>query len=82
MRDSEGRSWLSTKEAAEVLGVTQRTLYRLIDDGQLVAYQIGRVIRVQGEDIESYLQRSRIAPGDLRHLYEVDTSKKETKGAV
>src|SRR5690349_10550909 len=42
---SEPISWLSTAEAANRLGITPRTLYRFIDEGQLVAYRFGRVIR-------------------------------------
>ena len=34
--------WLGTPEAAERLGITQRTLYRLIDEGQVPAYKMGR----------------------------------------
>jgi excisionase family DNA binding protein len=62
--------WLGTREAAEQLGVTLRTLYRLIDDGEIPAYQIGRVIRVRVEDLTGYLAAARISPGDLRHLHE------------
>jgi excisionase family DNA binding protein len=67
----DGR-WLSSKDAAERLGVSLRTLYRLIDEGQLVGYQIGRNIRLRHEDLDDYVQRSRITPGDLRHLYQFD----------
>lgn len=77
--------WLSSKEAAERLGVSLRTLYRLIDEGQLVGYQIGRNIRLRHEDIDDYVQRSRIAPGDLRHLYqfeEIDTDLRSLSSAV
>ena len=61
--------WLSTKEASELLGVTLRSLYRFIDEGDLVAYKFGRVIRVQQADVENFIQASRIAPGSLEHLY-------------
>ena len=61
--------WLSTKECCSRLGVTVRTLYRFIDEGQLVAYQMGRVIRVQEPDLEKFIQSVRIAPGSLAHLY-------------
>jgi hypothetical protein len=30
---------------------------------------MGRVIRLQGQDIESFIERMRIAPGSLEHLY-------------
>lgn len=61
--------WLSTKEASERLGVTLRTLYRFIDEGQLAAFQFGRVIRLKATDIVDFIEGSRIAPGALKHLY-------------
>ncbi|MCL5973289.1 MAG: helix-turn-helix domain-containing protein [Actinobacteria bacterium] len=67
----EGK-WLSSKEAADRLGVSLRTLYRLIDEGQLVGYQIGRNIRLRHADLDDFVERSRITPGDLRHLYQFD----------
>ncbi len=67
--------WLSTKDAAELLGVTLRSLYRFIDEGDLVAYKFGRVIRIQEPDVEKFIQASRITPGSLEHLYP------EVKGA-
>jgi len=61
--------WLSTKEASEQLGVTLRSLYRFIDEGDLVAYKFGRVIRIQQSDVERFIEASRIPPGSLEHLY-------------
>lgn len=61
--------WLSTREACERLGVTLRTLYRFIDEGQVPAYKMGRVIRLQAGDITDFIERMRIAPGTLEHLY-------------
>ena len=62
-------SWLSTKEAAERLGVTLRSLYRFIDEGGLTAYKFGRVIRLKESDVDAFIEASRIAPGSLEHLY-------------
>ena len=61
--------WMSTGEAARRLGVTVRTLYRLIDEAELPAYKFGRVIRLQESEIDAFITRSRIAPGSLEHLY-------------
>jgi excisionase family DNA binding protein len=66
-------NWLSTKEAARRLGITTRTLYRLIDSGQIPAYKFGRVIRLQESEVHAFIDAARIEPGDLEHLY-VDTS--------
>ena len=61
--------WLSTKEAARQLGITTRTLYRLIDGGQIPAYKFGRVIRLQESEVAAFIEQARIAPGELEHLY-------------
>ncbi len=62
-------SWLSTREAAGQLGITTRTLYRLIDSGQLPAYKFGRVIRLKESEVETFVEAARIVPGELEHLY-------------
>jgi excisionase family DNA binding protein len=61
--------WLSTQDAAKRLGVTPRTLYRFIDEGQLPAYRLGRVIRLQLAEVDAFIERCRIQPGSLEHLY-------------
>ena len=66
---SDPIQWMGTREACERLGVTLRTLYRFIDEGQLPAYKMGRVIRVQASDVEDFIGRMRISPGTLEHLY-------------
>jgi len=68
MTQADG-DWLSTKEAAAALGLTPRTLYRLIDEGQLPAYRFGRVIRLKQTEINDFVGQSRIEPGELEHLY-------------
>ena len=60
---------MGTTEAMEFLGIQLRTLYRIIDEGQLSAYKFGRVIRIKREDVDAFLERVRIKPGELRHLY-------------
>jgi len=61
--------WMSTKEAAEHLGVTLRSLYRFIDEGALSAFKFGRVIRLKADDVDAFIENCRIAPGSLEHLY-------------
>jgi len=65
----ETTKWLSTKEAAEMLGVTSRTVYRFIDEGDLPAYKFGRVIRVKVSDLENFVEGCRVEPGSISHLY-------------
>ncbi|MFV0317946.1 MAG: helix-turn-helix domain-containing protein [Microthrixaceae bacterium] len=58
-------NWLNTAKAADRLGVTPRTLYRFIDEGQLPAYRFGRVIRLKAHEVDEFIERCRIAPGTL-----------------
>jgi excisionase family DNA binding protein len=74
--------WLSTKEASERLGITLRSLYRFIDEGDLVAYKFGRVIRIQEKDVVRFIEESRIAPGSLDHLYPELKGNGRTKDAT
>lgn len=60
--------WLSTGEVADRLGVASRTVYRLINDGQLEAFHIGRAIKVRASEIARFLEAARLSPGDLDHL--------------
>ncbi len=66
---SDSTQWLGTTEAAERLGVVPRTLYRMIDEGQIPAYKMGRVIRVKASDLDAFLETTRVQPGSLAHLY-------------
>jgi excisionase family DNA binding protein len=61
--------WLSTADAARRLGITARTLYRFIDEGQLPAYRFGRVIRLKEAEVDGFIEACRIQPGTLEHLY-------------
>ncbi len=61
--------WLSTKEASQSLGLTLRTLYKLIDEGQIPAYKFGRVIRLKEDEVNMFIESSRVPPGQLSHLY-------------
>jgi excisionase family DNA binding protein len=66
---SQDITWLSTAEAARRLGIGARTLYRLIDEGQIPAYKFGRVIRLQAREVDAFIDAARIKPGSLEHLY-------------
>jgi excisionase family DNA binding protein len=66
---AEEMEWLGTKDASARLGITLRSLYRFIDEGDLPAYKFGRVIRMKVEDIDRFIESCRIQPGQLEHLY-------------
>ena len=74
--------WMGTAEAARRMGITTRTLYRFIDEGQLAAYKFGRVIRLQETDIDGFINASRIEPGSLEHLYPESKDISDTDGKL
>src|SRR5437660_567620 len=50
---------LSLAEAAQVLGISQRTAQRLLDREELKATKVGRQWRFRREDLSAYLNRER-----------------------
>ncbi len=64
-----GDDWLGVPGAAQYLGVGLRMVYKLIDQGEIPAFKIGRVFRMRRSDVDDFLERSRVQLGDLSHLY-------------
>ena len=62
---AEQIDWLNTDQAAKSIGITARTLYRFIDEGQVAAYRFGRVIRLKQTDVDQFIDDCRIHPGSL-----------------
>ncbi len=50
------------EEVAKKLKISKYTVYELIKRGELAAYRVGRKVRVEETDIESYKQRSKSSP--------------------
>ncbi len=67
MTEATGERWLSLPEAAEHLGLAMRSVYSFVHRGELPA--TGWPMRIRWSDLEDFIRRSRIAPGELRHLY-------------
>ena len=63
--------WLSIPEVAKRLGVTVRTLYAIVNRGELTAYRFGRVYRITSAGLDKFLDSVRVKPGDLDHLMPV-----------
>jgi len=53
--------FLSIEEAADVLGVHYKTVYRLVRDGELPAAKIGRIYRIKREDLLTYFEDQKAA---------------------
>jgi excisionase family DNA binding protein len=48
--------WFTVAEVAERMRVSRMTVYRLVEAGELPAARIGRSVRINGDDVESFLR--------------------------
>jgi excisionase family DNA binding protein len=51
---------LSTREAAEYLGISIRTLWTLTQRGELTCVRFGRVVRYEMADLVSYVHSCKV----------------------
>ena len=49
--------YLTIPEAAELLRVSQRSLYRWMRDGQLKCFRVGNITRIAVKDMEDFIER-------------------------
>ena len=54
------RLLLTPREAAESLGICERTLYALTKRGELPVIRIGRAVRYSTEDLKAWIERVKI----------------------
>ena len=52
---------LSLTQTAQRLGVSERTVYRLMEQGELHPFKMGKYWRFDAPDVEAYVTRSREA---------------------
>lgn len=50
---------LTYREAGKLLGVTERTLWTLVDQGALPAVRFGRSVRIDPADLRRFIDRSK-----------------------
>jgi len=59
--DRTSQAFLTTEEVIDFLRVNPRTVYRLIQAGDLPAVRVGRQWRFRRTDLETWLNRDRLA---------------------
>jgi excisionase family DNA binding protein len=58
----EERTMLDIEEVRDRLDLSDSTVRRLVREGKLRAYRIGRRLKFKPEDIDAYVERQVIAP--------------------
>jgi excisionase family DNA binding protein len=55
--ESSARRWATTLEAAEYLGVSDRTIRQMVADGRLTAYRNGpRLVRIDLNEVDGAME--------------------------
>jgi len=52
-------SLLTYRQAAMVLGVTDRTIWTLVNRGALLAVRFGRSVRIDPADLRAFIERAK-----------------------
>ena len=55
---------LTPAQVGERLQLTERTVYQWLRDGRLVGHKLGRLWRIRPEDLEEFLDRTRVRAGE------------------
>lgn len=53
------KRFLTMKQVEELLGVSERTIYRIMQKGDLKGFKTGHAWRFEESDIEDYVKRQR-----------------------
>jgi excisionase family DNA binding protein len=60
-------AYMSLEQIAKLLGISERTVVRLIEEGKLVGFKVGRSWRFDQADIDAYVKRQKeLAQQQLR----------------
>ncbi len=56
---------MTVKEVADILRVSNMTVYRLFKSGNLPAVRVGKNYRVKANDVQTYIDRAQPEIGDV-----------------
>ena len=56
-------SLLRVNEVAALLSIGRRTVYTLVNNGELPAVRVGARLRFRPEDVDAYLEARKVAAG-------------------
>ncbi len=51
------RTWLTYKEAEQLVGLSRGTLWKLLGAGEIEYRKVGRAVRINRESLEAYMRR-------------------------
>ena len=54
---------LNYREAGKLLGVTERTIFRLVKDGEIPKVKFGRSVRIDPDDLRGFIEKAKESQG-------------------
>ena len=52
--------WITVKEAAIFLNIKEKTIYSLVNQGLIPHYRIGKMVRFNKEELESWMRSKKV----------------------
>ena len=59
---------LTYREAGELLGVTERTIFRLVKDGEIPNVKFGGSVRIDPDDLRGFIDKAKLRPSNNREV--------------
>jgi excisionase family DNA binding protein len=72
---------LSPAEIAAATGLSKTLVYREIERGNLAAYRVGKVLRVERQDYLDWKERCRVRPRGEAPMYEPSSPGRRTRSS-
>jgi excisionase family DNA binding protein len=63
VQDNPEKEFYTVSQLAKLLQLTEMTIYRMVNQGKLPCYCIGRIKRFRHDDVEEFLQTCRVPAG-------------------
>ena len=59
---------LTAPEVAELLKITKNTVYELVKRGELPGYKVGKKLRIDKTDVESYINNQKVTKSNNKFM--------------
>ena len=59
---------LTYREAGKLLGVTERTIFRLVKDGEIPNMKFGGSVRIDPDDLRRFIEKAKLLPSNTKEV--------------
>ena len=51
---------LSVKDVQEILGISRDTAYRMVRDGEIESYRVGKLYKIKQDSLDNYIRSQKV----------------------